>query len=430
MIPTIIHQMWKDAAVPPAFQAWCESWRRLHPTWDYRFWTDAALEAFVATHYPAFLATYRAYPQGIMRADAARVMLLHHFGGLYADLDAECLQPFDDLRHETRVLLAEEPLAHRQSLLITARRLPAVLCNAVMLSPPGHPFWLQVLAAMQRNSAAPSVLDATGPFLLSGVAERHGAGLCLLPAETFYPLTREGVGQLAEARAIHHWAGTWIASQDNKPPSRKSLRRARRRQRWDRWLGPRHWIAPPILPHELPSGQRLAVLRTAPGDSRRRAKERNALLEEKLGQADWVLWLDEGLKVSDAFVEQLLAAQAPLVAPNLVSEAGGFSCDLGSYITDWQPPEAVFWKFVKRGTYGPPAGLGRTYLSHLRYRDRQPLDSLGGSCLLVAAELHREGLQFPWRPYRFCLDAEGLSAQARDHGLELVGLPNLELLRS
>ena len=428
MIPPIIHQMWKTEAVPPAFTAWCDTWRQQHPGWAYRFWTDATLEAFVATHYPDFLTTYRAYPRGILRADAARVMLLHHVGGLYADLDAECLRPFDDLLGENRILLAEEPLAHRQSLLVRSRRLPSVLCNAVMLSPPGHPFWREVLAAMQRNSAAPSVLDATGPFLLSGVAARHNEAFRVLPPESLYPLTREGTGDLAQARAIHHWAGTWIKPQDDKPPRAKALARARRRQRLHRWFGPRRWNAPPILPPELPSGQRLEIVHTPPGDPSSRAKARNALMGQKLATADWVLWLDEGLTASDALLEALLSAQAPLVVPNVVAQRGGPSCDPGSYITEWQPPDHVFWKFVRRGVYLPPLGLGRSYLSHLRYRERQPLDSLGGTCLLVAAELHREGLQFPWRPYNFRLDAEGLSAQALDLGLELVGLPNVEVL--
>lgn len=428
MIPKIIHQMWKDEAVPEKFRAWQESWRRHHPTWDYRFWTDATLDDFVAQHYPDFLGTFRAYPQGVMRADAARVLLLHRFGGLYADLDAECLKSFDRFCTENRIVLAEEPAANQASLLVSARRFRRVLCNAVMLSPAAHDFWPQVVAAMAHNAKASSVLDATGPFLLSGVGEGLGANqLLLLPPQSFYPLARDGSGDAKDALAVHHWAGTWIKGEASGPPAPPS-RRARRRRLLHKFFAPRPWASPPILPAELPAGSRLQIIRTARAAPIEQAKARNREIAKGLGDADWILWLDDGLTCSDEVIAQLLAAKAPLVGPNVVESIGGPSLDEASYLCDWQVPDAIFWKFVKGGVYNPPRGLGRSYLSDFRYRQRQPLDSLGGRCLLVAAELHREGLLFPTRPYRFKLDAEGLSAQALEHGLTLIGLPNVELI--
>ena len=97
MIPRIIHQMWRDEEVPARFRAWQTGWQSRHPDWDYRFWTDATLEDFVAERFPALLRIYHRYPEGIMRADFARYLLLEHFGGVYADLDAECLASFEPL---------------------------------------------------------------------------------------------------------------------------------------------------------------------------------------------------------------------------------------------------------------------------------------------------------------------------------------------
>ena len=89
MIPATIHQTWKTADVPARFAASAESWRTLHPAWEYRLWTDESLEAFVHETYPEMWDLYRRYPEQIYRVDAARYMLLHHFGGVYADLDID-----------------------------------------------------------------------------------------------------------------------------------------------------------------------------------------------------------------------------------------------------------------------------------------------------------------------------------------------------
>src|SRR4029079_14032868 len=104
--------MGKTSSIPPAWAAWAESWRRCNPGWDYRLWTDQALLEFVSAHYPALLEVYRGYGENISRSDAARYMLLHHFGGVYADLDAVCLQAFEPLVAENRIVLCKEPRTH------------------------------------------------------------------------------------------------------------------------------------------------------------------------------------------------------------------------------------------------------------------------------------------------------------------------------
>jgi mannosyltransferase OCH1-like enzyme len=72
-------------------------------------WKDADNEALVREEYPDFWPVYRALPFGIQRVDAVRYLILLRFGGLYADLDAESLQPFDGLTEAARFVTAAEP---------------------------------------------------------------------------------------------------------------------------------------------------------------------------------------------------------------------------------------------------------------------------------------------------------------------------------
>jgi mannosyltransferase OCH1-like enzyme len=44
----------------------------MHPTWEYKLWTDVDNRELVRRHYPWFLEMYDGFPQNIMRADAVR----------------------------------------------------------------------------------------------------------------------------------------------------------------------------------------------------------------------------------------------------------------------------------------------------------------------------------------------------------------------
>ncbi len=216
MIPPILHQTWKTDDIPGEFRAWVDSWSRHNPGWQRMFWNDRTLLEFVAEHYPEFLETFCSYKRGVMRADAGRYLLLHHFGGVYADLDCECLAPFTPLMGEDRVVLCKEPEIHARDHAF--RGLPYLLFNGTMASPPGHPFWLHLLSYLPGLKDAKDVLDATGPCVLTSAQlsypDRHG--LAIHPSALFAPLDRnakreatlgnDDIGSLS----AHHWAGTWV----------------------------------------------------------------------------------------------------------------------------------------------------------------------------------------------------------------------------
>lgn len=220
-IPRIIHQTWKDAEVPAQWRPYQESWRARHPGWEHRLWTDADLHAFIREHYGWFLPIYEGYADPIMRADAARYFLLYHFGGLYADLDYECLRPFDELLAGRRLVVGLEPAAHMELPLTKATGLQRMLCNALMASEPGHPFWEHVFRQLVASHRAPEALGATGPYMLTHAynAYPRPAELTVLPAAQLHPITsdqrwaamapeqREAIARVAYG--VHHWHNSW-----------------------------------------------------------------------------------------------------------------------------------------------------------------------------------------------------------------------------
>jgi hypothetical protein len=158
------------------------------------------------------------------------------------------------------------------------------------------------------------------------------------------------------------------------------------------------------------------------------AKRRNHLLSQALQDEAWVLWIDaEVMNWPNDVIEQLLAVQKEIVVPHCVTEGGKtfdlktFKLKLGAEKWDWSP-------YLFEDILQPPVGHGRLYLSDLRDSECIQVDAVGGTMLLIRANLHREGLIFPSYSYKHFIETEGLAVMAKDMGYSCWGLPHLEIV--
>ena len=99
-----IHFSWKTKKIPKKFQTWVNTWNLYNPEWSTKLWTDDDNENFIKKHYDYFYDTYLNYSSNIQRADAMRYFYLYHFGGLYVDLDFECLGNIEPLLNSDIVI--------------------------------------------------------------------------------------------------------------------------------------------------------------------------------------------------------------------------------------------------------------------------------------------------------------------------------------
>ncbi len=522
-IPKLIHQTWRDA-FPPTDRGDPESWKRHNPGWTYKLWTDQDLSDLMRDHFPHLAGMYHAYRNPVQRADLGRYCILAKFGGVYADIDTDCLAPLDPLVHEDRVVLCHEPVEHNEP--VDLRDLPFLIFNGTMASPAGHPFWTEVIDLCRRMEfrSAREVLETTGPLVVTAAVLRRGPenGLSVSSCGLFNGTFRTGeesagpvFGEYGHLRlSRHNWQGSWF-----KPPGplglrgRLSLLRHRIRNRLTRGpilnpaaevarldgamlarplpvaAEPRVTIAIPVrdaapflgrcleligqldypkdrlrvvfceggsqddtrariealiahpppglpaislidapqTPH-LPRNRRWAV---AVQRARRSglARVRNRLVDEILAHGDdWALWIDVDVcDYAPDVLRRLLAERAAIVTPNCVLDPGGGSYDMNNFIElDERSPHRV--RFLVNGICCPPAGAwSRVHLSDLRLYDRVGLHAVGGTMLLVAAQVHRAGLRFPELPYRELVETEGFGRMAWDAGVRPVGLPNVEI---
>jgi mannosyltransferase OCH1-like enzyme len=223
-ISKIIHQTWRSSEVPERWMEFQRSWPHYQEAWDYRLWTDLALRQLIVEHYPWFLPIYDNYPKPIQRVDAARYFILHRYGGVYADLDFECLRPLEPLLRGRELVLGLEPEAHLSKNNVRAHGLDRLVCNAFMASQPRHPFWEHVFLELVGAHRRSGPLETTGPFLLTQAVQTFAGRepIEILPAEVLYPGTSDEAARgllidpawrqknAARAYAIHHWSGSWV----------------------------------------------------------------------------------------------------------------------------------------------------------------------------------------------------------------------------
>lgn len=142
------------------FERWHKTWIKYNPEWEYKLWTDADNLKLVETDYAWFLETYNGFDRNIERADAVRYMYMHKLGGVYADLDVECLKPMDELTSCGGLIMP---------LMSDEYGFEHNVPNAWLASSPGHPFWIDMLKSIQASSKggdAGSVESITGPVRL------------------------------------------------------------------------------------------------------------------------------------------------------------------------------------------------------------------------------------------------------------------------
>lgn len=221
-IPKIIHQTFKTATIPAKWQVLQQSWQVYHPAWEYRFWTDEKNRDLISQDYAWFLPIYDAYTDNIKRADAVRYFYMYHYGGVYVDLDFQCLKPLERLLQGKELVMGWEPAANAYPNAIENRGLVHVIGNAFLASRARHPFWEYVFKLLVESKDADGVLDATGPFLLTraydSYAERQQ--LSMVSSELLYPISSqesrnktfriEHLRELDKAFAIHYWHGSWF----------------------------------------------------------------------------------------------------------------------------------------------------------------------------------------------------------------------------
>eukprot|EP00878_Enallax_costatus_P004173 GHUV01004402.1.p1 GENE.GHUV01004402.1~~GHUV01004402.1.p1 ORF type:complete len:472 (+),score=66.76 GHUV01004402.1:83-1498(+) len=160
-----------------------DSWKALNPGYIHQLWDDRDIREFMLQYYPDLVPIpYDEFLSGAERSDLWRVLVLHKLGGVYADLDVQCLKPIDDWnsehQHDAQVLLGMENYDSK-------RPRPIHVTNWVLAAAPGHPLPASMPAIVakatqhqffdvmrqdgpiKKKAYEDGIIDRTGPAALS-----------------------------------------------------------------------------------------------------------------------------------------------------------------------------------------------------------------------------------------------------------------------
>jgi mannosyltransferase OCH1-like enzyme len=196
--------------MPQEYLAYRESWRRHHPGWEMRLWTEENL--------PTDLVRKEAYERlrkPAERADIIRLEVLLRFGGVYIDSDVECLRSI-------------EPLLDGIEFCMAYNR-PGMLGNALMGAAPGHPILERAVRELRPVTEYGLDKWGTGPYFMRKLIRQH-------PEVTIFPHE-----YFRGDYAVNHHAHSWKDPDDYRPAflkAERQLTEARERiahlERWRR----------------------------------------------------------------------------------------------------------------------------------------------------------------------------------------------------
>lgn len=207
-IPKIIHQIWLGSPVPEVYAPYMKSWQEKHPDWEYRLWIDENISSLFPLYNQVY---FEAAENHGMKSDILRWELLYRFGGVYADMDFECLNPLDELHYAYDFYTGIQPL---DAIFL---QLGAALVGSI----PGHPILKHCIETIKDDWHLKGAPKKTGPvhFTKSFYAcAGKGTIDIALPPHYVYPLgSTEKPTDEAYARwiqqgsyAVHWWSKSWM----------------------------------------------------------------------------------------------------------------------------------------------------------------------------------------------------------------------------
>ena len=172
--PLHLHQGWKTHRLDqmdPLLAEGVRSWRKINPAMRHDMYDDAQAEAFVRRHYPEWVPLYfSGLQRAVERSDVFRYLVVHHYGGWWADVDVIAQRPLTKLTGN--LIVGREPQSNADGFGVLQYFFGAT---------PRHPFFMDYLlpliarrvARRRDDRGMNSVLWATGPLAFTAAYKQY-----------------------------------------------------------------------------------------------------------------------------------------------------------------------------------------------------------------------------------------------------------------
>lgn len=150
-VPKILHKTTKvlrEDNIQVSFYNECEE-MYLNDGWEVKLWYDDDIDSFVEQNYPQYFKQFKEITPHIKQVDAIRYLLMYHYGGLYLDMDDECIRPASEF---------VDGLEKGSTFWVTGYPEPHV-----MMSTPGNSFALYAFELILKDWRQHNVRGTGGP---------------------------------------------------------------------------------------------------------------------------------------------------------------------------------------------------------------------------------------------------------------------------
>lgn len=152
MIPKRIWQTYKTDYPPRQSIGFAKSWQDYNPDYEWYYFNDEKCQKFIQDHFDdEFYQMYCSLPIGVMKSDVWRVAVVYVYGGVYADLDTQCLAPIS------------EWINNNDRLVVGVETPHGALNNYIFAAEPGHPAVAAVLNTLLELYNSPGYLHKDSP---------------------------------------------------------------------------------------------------------------------------------------------------------------------------------------------------------------------------------------------------------------------------
>jgi mannosyltransferase OCH1-like enzyme len=215
------------------FEKYQQTWIKMHTNrgWEYRLWTDAEVSKIQLIN-QVYYDEAIAQQQYGAAADILRWEIIYRFGGVYVDMDYECLRSLDIFHYSYEFYTALQPL---DTYFV---QLGAALFGAR----PGHPILKHCIDTIKDDWHKKGAPTKTGPVHFTksfyAMAGESNSKDIAFPAGYFYPLgSRDCVINRAKwlqdgAYAVHHWAKSWMPAK-YRPREFKAINNDHQTKNWN-----------------------------------------------------------------------------------------------------------------------------------------------------------------------------------------------------
>lgn len=161
-IPKIVHHIWfqGEDKIPQELNRLRQTWRNSFGK-EYLFylWDEKSIDFLMRQKYSWFYKSWKSLPYMIQKIDSAKLFILDHMGGIYIDMDMECISPIKYLLLDYKLVFSEHDSNY--ALRFIAKDLGMegfykyYLNNAFIASIPQHPLIFQMLNRLPKTIQIP-----------------------------------------------------------------------------------------------------------------------------------------------------------------------------------------------------------------------------------------------------------------------------------